>query len=195
MIRSLHKAFLTTGIFLAGLTAQAATIVDFAWTGGAGYTAAGSFSYNAATTPVSFSEMPGAGPTTYVQSFTISFFDPSHALLETGSSVVNGVSTDRFFRLDYNTSTEAIGSLDGDIGTSSYQYFLTNLRTVDGMVVGPGVTGFNFFYRPNADVALDAASSIRVVSVSQTPEPATLSLLGASGCLTVLVCAVRRRRF
>jgi hypothetical protein len=157
--------------------AAAATLVDFNWTGNSGYSAAGSFIYNDAIAPASFSEMSGVGPTQYVQSFSVSFFNPTGTLLENGSSVINGVSSDRFFRLDYNTQSQTINSLDADIGGTTYQYFLTNLRTPDGMIVGPGVTTFNFFYRPNADVALDIANSVRVTSVSQVPEPGTVLLL------------------
>ncbi|MBV9034275.1 MAG: PEP-CTERM sorting domain-containing protein [Acidobacteriaceae bacterium] len=164
-----------------GPTLKATTLVDFRWTGTNSYSALGSFIYNEATTPTSFSETPGVGPTQYVQSFSVSFFDPTGALLESGSSVINGVSSDRFFRLDYNTQSRTISSLDADIGGSSYQYFLTNLRTPDGMVVPPGVTTFNFFYRPNADSALDTAASVQVTSVSQVPEPATSALLLLSG--------------
>ena len=156
---------------------SAATLVSFNWTGDNHYSATGSFTYDETTAPAAFLEMPGAGPTQYVQSFSVSFFDPTGAVLESGSSVVNGVSSDRFFTLDYNTQSQTISSLDADIGGSTYQYFLTNLRTPDGTVVPPGVTTFNFFYRPNADVALDTATGVRGTSVSQVPEPGTVLLL------------------
>ncbi len=192
------KSILSIAAITAAMTvcpaSQAATVIaDFSWTGGNGYSATGSFSYDPATTPVSFSEAPGAGPTTYLQSFSVSFFDPQHTLLESGSSVVNGVSSDRFFRLDYNTQSRTISSLDGDVGGSSYQYFLTNLRTPDGQVVSPGMTGFNFFYRPNADNGLDSASSVQITSVSQTPEPATLSLFALVGSLAGLAMLRRSK--
>lgn len=161
--------------FLAGTPLiRAAEIVNFSWTGAAGYTATGSFVFDPATTPTSFSEVPGVGPTSYLQSFSVSFFDPGHNVLESGSSIVAGVSSDRFFRLDYNTQTQTVSSLDADIGGTSYQYFLTNLRTPGGQVVGPGVTDFNLFYRPGNTPSLDSAKTVRVTSVSQTPEPASV---------------------
>ncbi len=173
-------AFATVGCATA---VNADTLVNYSWTGASGYSALGSFSYNPATTPQSFLERPGAvGPTKYLTSFSVSFFNPQHSLLESGSSIVSSVTTDRFFALNYNTQTMAISTLDADIGGSNYQYFLTNLRTPSGQVVPAGVTTFNLFYRPGGTPFIDGASSVQVTSVSQIPEPSTATvLLGLAG--------------
>jgi len=156
--------------------ARAAEIVDFAWSGSAGYSATGSFIFDPASTPESFVES-GAGATSYLRSFSVSFFDPANSLLESGSSIVDGISSDRFFRLEYDTRNQTVASLDADVGGSSYQYFLTNLRTPAGQVVPPGVTGFNLFSRATGTPVLDSASSIRITSVSQVPEPVSAVLV------------------
>ncbi len=179
-------------LLAASAPLSAAAIVNFSWTGNAGYTASGSFQYDPAITPVSFSET-GSGPKNYVQNFNISFFSPQHSLLETGSSVVNGVSSDNFFRLDYNTQTNLISSLDADVGGTSYQYFLTNLRTPGGQVVGPGVTTFNLFVRTSGTPNLDIASSVQVTSVAQTPEPASFGLAAAATGIGIVGMLLRRR--
>ncbi len=191
----LSSVAIVASLMLVPDISRAATIVNFAWTGSAGYSAVGSFSYDAALTPTSFSELPGAGPAQYVQSFSISFFDPANQLLETGSSIVNSVSSDRFFRLDFNSGTNSFTALDADIGGSSYLYFLTNLRTPGGMVVGPGVTDFNLFERSTGTPILDSASSVRVTSISQTPEPATFWLFAVVGALGLCTFRLRHKRF
>ena len=183
---------ISSGILLGAVFSQAATVVEFSWTGSAGYSAVGSFNYDAPAGTTLISES-GAGATTYVHQFSISFFDPSHATLETGGSVVDGVSNDRFFRLNYDTTTRLISSMDADIGGSSYQYFLTNLRTPDGKVAPPGMTGFNFFYRPSANAALDTADKVQVTAISQTPEPATFLLTAGVGTLGFGVSMLRKR--
>ena len=159
-----------------------------------GYSATGAFAYDSASVPVSFSDR-GAGPTDYLQSFSISFFDPESNLLESGSSIVNGISSDRFFRLDYDTQSRTISSLDADIGGSSYQYFLTNLRSPAGGVVGPGQTTFNLFYRPGGTPILDSAASVQVTSVSESavPEPAMLPILLGFSVLGGVITIFRRR--
>jgi len=192
--RNVTSALGMVGIFaLATTLTQAAEIVNYSWTGDGGYSATGSFVFDPATTPSSFSEAPGAGPTSYVQSFNVSFFDPQHNLLETSSSIVNSVSSDSFFRLDFNTQTDTITALDADVGGTNYLYFLTNLRTPGGQVVGPGVTGFNLFVRTTGTPNLDSASDVKVTSISQTPEPTTFGLLGIAGCIAACAFAMRRK--
>ncbi len=159
--------------------AQAADF-NFSWQGDNGYSATGAFSYDETNAPAVISES-GAGPTQFLQSLDISFFDPAQNLLETGSEIANGVSNDRFLRFDFDTQSKNISVLDADIGGTSYNYFLTNLRTPDGEVVGPGVTTFNLFYRPDGTPILDSSSSVQVTSAS-VPEPTTtLGMLVAGG--------------
>ena len=181
MLRSISKASLplaarvrvaalaatATSVFATILTTtNPAEAVDFnfSWKGDNGYSATGAFSYDEATAPQVISES-GAGSTKFLQSLSISFFDPAQNLLESGSEVVNGVSSDRYLRFDFNTQSQNISVLDADIGGTSYNYFLTDLRTPSGEVVGPGVTTFNLFYRPNGTPFLDSSSSVQV-----TPE-------------------------
>ena len=47
MNRVLHYKVMLIGLLLGVVTSQAATVVDYSWTGSAGYTAIGSFSYSA----------------------------------------------------------------------------------------------------------------------------------------------------
>ena len=99
------------------------------------------------------------------------------------------ISSDRFYRLDYDTQSRIISSLDAEIGGPSCQYFLTNLRTPNGQVVPPGVTTFNFFYRPNGTSILDSASIVQITSVPQVAEPVALPvfllLSGLGGCILI----------
>jgi len=162
---------------------------NFSWKGDRGYSAIGAFSYDATTAPAVISES-GAGPTKSLQSFSVSFFDPAQNLLESGSSVVNGISSDRFLRFDFDTQSQNISVLDGDIGGTSYNYFLTDLRTPSGQVVGPGVTNFNLFYRPGNTPFLDSSASVQT-TLANVPEPTmTLGMLVAGG----LGIASRRKK-
>ncbi len=199
------RSFLTkTAAFVATATSVLATIaattnpvqavqVNFSWNGNQGYSATGSFIYDETKAPTFISES-GAGLTKFLQSFSISFLDPTQKVLESGSAVVNGVSSDKFLRLDFDSTSKNISVLDGDIG-GTYKYFLTNLRTPDGNRVGPGITTFNFFDRTNADVALDISPSVQVVGAGPTipsvPEPTmTLGTLVAGG----LSIALKRKK-
>ena len=183
MSNFLTKAAALTAATAAVLATVSATVTpaqavefNFNWKGDKGYSAIGAFSYDDKA-PEVISES-GAGPTKFLQSFSLSFFDPTQKLLETGSSVVNGVSSDKYFRFDFDTKTKNVSVLDGDVG-GAYIYFLSNLRTPNGDMVGPGVTAFNFFDRRSADAALDSGSSVQVTTV---PEPtAVVGMLLAGG--------------
>ena len=168
----------TVAAALAAFSAAGAhaTTVDLSWSGANGYSAVGNFTYDGSSAPVVITES-GAGATKTVQSFSVTFFDPARTVLESGSAVIAGVSSDRFFQLTFNTLTNAVSVLDADIG-GTYFYFLTNLRTPTGSVVPAGTTGFNFFDRRNASSALDAAASVSAVvqSTQAVPEPSALVL-------------------
>lgn len=166
----------------ASVNPAQAVDVNFNWRGNNGYSATGAFSYDETKAPSLISES-GAGPTNFLQSLSVSFFDPAQNLLESGSAIVNGVSSDRFLRLDYDTQSNNISVLDADIGGTDYQYFLTNLRTPSGQVVGPGVTTFNLFYRPNGTPLLDSSSSVQTTRRTSVPEPTTI--VGLVACLGI----------
>ena len=190
-IKKIISGLLLASVLGASIPANA-TVVAINYIGTNGYTASGSFTYDGATAPSVITEANGATTTSVIQSFNISFLSPSKMLLETGSSVINGVSSDRFFRLTYNTVTNSITSLDADIG-GTYQYFLSNLRTPTGSVVFPGATGFNFFNRATANAALDTATSITTTvsnSTAAVPEPAGLLVLPVA---LLGLLAMRRR--
>ncbi len=174
----LARATAVAAAAIASTSADArATTVDLSWSGVNGYSAIGSFTYDGASAPAVITES-GAGVTKTVQSFSITFFDPAHTVLESGSAVIAGVSSDRFFQLTFNTLTSALSVLDGDVG-GTYIYFLTDLRTPTGSVVPAGTTGFNFFDRRTANAALDTASSINAVveAAQPVPEPASVLLV------------------
>lgn len=176
--------------------AAGATTVTINYAGTNGYTAIGSFTYNGATAPTVITES-GSGATSTISAFSISFYDPSKTLLETGSSVVSGVSSDSFFRLVYNTATNSITTLDADVG-GAYNYFLTNLRTTTGSVVPAGITTFNFFKRNNANAALDTAATVQSTVVPATaavPEPPALSVLLVGGLAALIARLGTSNRF
>lgn len=177
-IGRLARATAVAAAAIASTSAGAsATTVDLSWSGVNGYSAIGSFTYNGTSAPTVIAES-GAGATKTVQSFSITFFDPAHTVLESGSAVIAGVSSDRFFQLTFNTLTSVVSVLDGDIG-GTYIYFLTDLRTSTGSVVLAGSTGFNFFDRRMANAALDTATSINAVveAAQPVPEPASVLLV------------------
>ncbi|MEH2245333.1 hypothetical protein [Nostoc sp.] len=86
-------------------SAQAA---DFAFSANFtnGYSAEGSFTTKT-NAPASFSEIsPGYSPfsTQFLESQSLSIFDSTNTLLQSGSSVINGISNDKYLRLDYDNS-------------------------------------------------------------------------------------------
>ncbi len=187
---------LMSGLVIASIAAVSlpanATTVAINYTGLNGYTAVGSFTYNGATAPTVITEANGAAATNVIQSFSITFANPAHTVIESGSAVINGVSSDRFFRLTYNTSTNAITTLDADIG-GTYTYFLSNLRTPTGSVVPAGQTGFNFFDRTRANAALDTAPTITTTVSANVAVPEPSSVLVLPVALLGLL-AMRRRQ-
>jgi hypothetical protein len=154
--------------------AQAADF-NFNWQGNAGYSARGSFSYDETTAPTIISES-GAGPTNFLQSLNVSFFDPSNNILGTYNTVSAGVSESNFFVFNFDTSTQSLfGPLDIGGGTGVIgEYFFS------------GTVGDSLRLRRDVDqiatsILIDENSGSIQVSSASVPEPtAILGLLALS---------------
>jgi hypothetical protein len=178
-VRGLLGALLL--LCVLGWTGQAgAALIDaeFRWTGSAGYSAVGLFTYDDGF-PVASGA--GAGPTLGLQELSISFFDPSDALLAVHDDVTAGVSSYAFLQFSYDTGIEDLvfGSAF-DVGADSGgpgEYYL--MGTVGG--------GFTLFGTGPTRL-IDSAPS--APSFGAIPEPASGALLalGRSG-----LAASRRR--
>jgi hypothetical protein len=85
---------------------------NFNWKGDTGYSAKGSFNYDATTTLSVISEA-GLGATKNLQSLSISLFDPFNTLINSFTPVLNGVSNYSFLRFNFdNTTQEIFGPFD-----------------------------------------------------------------------------------
>ena len=93
------------GLGLTGVAPAQAADFAYSWKGNSGYSATGSFSYSGTSVPASISEI-GSGPTSFLNSLSLSVFNPSNNLLDSGSSVANGVSGDPFLMFKFNTLTQ-----------------------------------------------------------------------------------------
>ena len=178
MKRLLATAMMATGAALsAGLAGVApAHAADFTYEfkANTGYSAEGTFSYNN-TSPSGIIAEEGAGPTNFLTSISLSVFDPSHNLLASGSSVVNGISNDSFFKFNFDSNTKQLAVLD--TSTSAVDnYFVSNAVDTSGQPVTPGSTSFKLFKFTTSTQAytfLGSASSIEVKPTA-VPEPSSM---------------------
>lgn len=156
-------------------SAQAA---DFAFSANFtnGYSAEGSFTTKT-NTPASFSEIsPGNIPfsTQFLESQSLSIFDSTNKLLQSGSSVINGISTDKFFRLDYDKSlTPNLSALNVSTETPSQNqyYFIGNNINPSATPVAVGSTNYNLFlYDRSTDkyTFLGDTSSVKATLVPES---------------------------
>lgn len=162
-------------------TGNPAQAIDFkfSWQGDAGYSALGTFSYDETTAPLLISES-GLGPTDYLQSLSVSFFDPSNTLLGTSNTVTSGVSNSPFFTFNFDTSTQ---SLFGDLDVGGGQF-------IDGENFLQGTIGSKLELRKTtnqgtASIVVDQNSG--VITTTQVPEPASVLGLLALGALGATV--------
>jgi hypothetical protein len=85
---------------------------NFNWKGDTGYSAQGSFNYDAITAPSLISEA-GSGATKNLQSLSVSFFDPLSNLINSFTPVLSGVSNYSFLRFNFdNTKEQIFGPFD-----------------------------------------------------------------------------------
>jgi hypothetical protein len=166
----------TSAALSVAIAASPAQAIDFNfnWTGDAGYSAIGSFSYDETTAPTIISEA-GGGATNTLQSLSISFLDPSNNVLGTYDTVTGGASQSDFFAFNFDTSTHTLfGSFDvaGGTGVIGEYYF-------------QGTIGDSLFLRQDIDQqsafrTLDQNSGS--IQVSKVPEPTSmLALLAFAG--------------
>lgn len=179
MKKVLSTAMMAAGaamsLSLAGVAPAQAIEFNFNYQADTGYSATGSFSYDETTAPAVISEA-GLGPTNFLQSLSLSVFAPSGTLLQSGSSVVNGVSQDSFLSFTFDTQAEKFTVLDTSTESSGKDpyYFISNFIAPDVTTVPPGSTGFNLFsFSKNTNTAqfLGTASSVQVSK--SVPEPAS----------------------
>lgn len=165
----------------AGNPAQA-TAFNYSFHTDMNYTGKGQFSYDG--NPAMISES-GSGQTNFLQFLSLSVFDPANNLLDSGNSVVGGISNDSFFLFEFDALTETMNILDTNTAASGQDpyYFISNAVDPSYMPVTPGTTTFNLFaFSPSTGTAafLGSASSIQV---SRVPEPASVLGLLAFGAL------------
>ncbi|HBL09875.1 MAG TPA: PEP-CTERM sorting domain-containing protein, partial [Cyanobacteria bacterium UBA11162] len=153
---------------LALETANPAQAIEFnfSWKGDAGYSALGTFNYDETTAPLIISES-GIGPTDYLDSLSVSFFDPSNTLLGTYNTVTGGVSNSPFFAFNFDTSTKSLfGNLDvAGGGLVKGEYFLQ------------GTIGSSLEFRQDIDQVSQSRlvdQNSGAITVTQVPEPASV---------------------
>jgi hypothetical protein len=146
---------------------------NFNWQGNNGYSAKGTFSYNGATAPAIISES-GAGSTDYLQSLSVSFFDPANNPLQSYNTVVGGVSNSNFFAFNFDTTTHTLFgnfNVGGGPSTVGTQFFSGNI----GGLLRLREIG------TNGDILLDSQEP-GVIITEKIPEPTSiLSLLALGG--------------
>jgi hypothetical protein len=147
-----------------------------------GYSAKGSFTTKS-DAPASFSETsPGFIPfsTKFLESQSLSIFDSTNKLLQSGSSVINGISNNIFFRLDYDNSLTAnlpVLNVSTEKPTQNPYYFIGNNVNPNGNPVAPGSTNYNLFLY---DRTTDSYTFLGdTTTIKATPVPESSSVIGS----------------
>ncbi|MEH2301210.1 MAG: hypothetical protein V7K88_19975 [Nostoc sp.] len=138
--------------------------------------------------PASFSETSAdyiPFSTQFLESQSLSIFDSTNTLLQSGSSVINGISNDMFLRLDYDNSLTAnLPVLDVSTETPSQNsyYFISNNVDPSGNNVADGSTNYNLFlYDKITDKStfLGNTTSIKATNIKATPIPESSSVISS----------------
>ncbi|MBD2409218.1 hypothetical protein FACHB389_15870 [Nostoc calcicola FACHB-389] len=134
-----------------------AVTLNFDWTGDAGYSAKGSFSYDETQGYTTID-------TSKLQSIAVSFFDPSKKLLNSFAPVTNGSIVYDFLDFNYDTATKSLfGYFDvGQDNAQSTDYYLF------------GTVGLGLSLRNPIQGTIDYNNGlINVTSTTPIPEPFT----------------------
>jgi hypothetical protein len=159
-----------------------------------GYSAQGFFTTKS-NAPASFSEIsPGFAPfvTQFLQSQSLSIFDSTNTLLQSGSPIINGISTDQYFRLDYDNSlTPNLPVLDVNTETPSQNpyYFIANDVDISGAPIPPNSTDYKLFLYDrvtNSYTFLGSTPSIQATAVPETSSVISLLGLAALGVTSIV---------
>ncbi|MBD2679640.1 MULTISPECIES: PEP-CTERM sorting domain-containing protein [Nostoc] len=169
----------TTGVVMSlGLQKAApvhAVALNFDWTGDAGYSAKGSFSYDETQGYTTID-------TSKLQSITVSFFDPSQKLLNSFAPVTNGSIVYNFLDFNYDTATKSLfGFFDvGRDNGQSTDYYLF------------GTVGLDLSLRNPIEGTIDRNNGlINVTSITSIPEPLTT---GGTVLTAGIAWLVKRRK-
>ncbi|MBE8988229.1 hypothetical protein [Nostoc sp. LEGE 12450] len=145
-----------------------------------GYLAKGLFATKS-DTPPSFSEINPNFPsvpftTQFLQSTSLSIFDSTNTLLQSGSVVINGISTDAFLRLDYDSSLTAnLPALNISTETPSQNpyYFIGNNVYSNSNPVPPGSTNYNLFLYDRTTDKYTFLGDTTNIKATHVPEPSS----------------------
>lgn len=163
--------------------AQAVTF-NYSFETDTGYVGTGEFSYD--PTPASLIVESGIGPTNFLNSLSLSVFDPAGNLLASGNEVTNGVSNSSFLRFEFNPLTKTLSILDNSTDVAGgFSYFITNAFDLSYNPVTPGSTTFNLFSFETSTGTATFLGSTPSIQVASTPEPASVLGLLALGAMGV----------
>ncbi|MCX7111609.1 MAG: PEP-CTERM sorting domain-containing protein [Proteobacteria bacterium] len=140
---------------------------DFTWTGESGYTVTGSFNYDS-TQPIvgadGFGDVLAGG----IQNLSVSFFNPSKALLYTVQNISNGFSNYDFLNFHFDTLLKRI------VGDDQNGLFNLGQDIASGDMHLNGAVGGESNLINFAAVTLDTIQSGTEFKV--VPEPTSLAL-------------------
>ena len=160
-----------------------------------GYVGQGTFSYDAATAPPVIIES-GSGPTATLQSLSLSVFDQSSILLDSGTAISGGVSSDSYLGFQFTTATLALSLMDNSTRLlgQDVSYFISNFVDPSNTPVTPGSTTFNLFRATDSTSTATYLGSTATISVTMVPEPAAVATVGVILGLAWVRCWPRQSR-
>jgi len=149
---------------------------DFRWAGAGGYSVQGIFSYDENLAPAIIAEA-GAGPTAYLESLSVAFFDPSNHPTQSFNTVVAGISGSSFFQFNFDTTTRSLFgpiNIGGGTGVIGEQFFTGTLGDLLRLRQDIDQIGQSF--------ELDR-QEVGTIEITEVPEASTSAALFAGGAL------------